>query len=126
MVCNGIMDAARPSVCHACTGLASDTQTEICLASQDWSNQDIKEDNQSQAKNTKDSDGSSDSVSVGHLLLYLLIILLAMAVGGYFYYIHLQKKMREELRSVLAEYVPLEGEGEDRPPAEGIDMTVMA
>ena len=67
-------------------------------------------------QNTSNGLSDSSSMTVGQMLVYLFLLVLVLLGFGYWYYLHLQREMRNQLRSVLVEYVPLDGGDQQQQP----------
>lgn len=71
--------------------------------------------------------GGSKKVSMHFYILSLLAIVASLSFAGIFYYRKSQEDMREQVRGILAEYMPLEdqeGDGTDVNPAMAFARTI--
>jgi len=87
-ICAGFLDGTAPEICFQCSNCFD---TAGCV-------------HEGYCGGTK----KSGSVSGATLVLSLLITIGVMGGGGYVYYRRTQREMRDQVRGILAEYMPLD------------------
>lgn len=101
-VCSGFLQGTEPDICKTCTACSDNdvvdcTSTGYCIAS---------EINPSNKK-------SSGGVSTGQFVFSMFAITAAFGSVGYWQYKKSQRQMRDQVRGILAEYMPLDEDGKD-------------
>jgi len=87
-VCNGYLDGTEPKVCN-CVGC---DDFEGCIAKK------------------KCKGGSKDSISKRTFMSTVLMISLVFGAAAFWHYRKTREEMRDQVRGILAEYMPLEGD----------------
>lgn len=94
-VCSGFLEGTQPEVCDTCS-LCGDKMNCVidgyCSVGPSYSRAD-----------------SGDNVSKRSFGLTLLIMTMMFGVGGYIHWKKTREDMRDQVRGVLSEYMPLEG-----------------
>ncbi|GMH99026.1 hypothetical protein TrST_g8310 [Triparma strigata] len=96
-ICAGFLDGTAPEICGSCYNcfdVAGCVHEGYCGGSLPPS--------------PSPSGGKKGSVSGATLVLSLLITVGVMGGGGYVYYRRTQREMRDQVRGILAEYMPLD------------------
>eukprot|EP00557_Chaetoceros_sp_GSL56_P005983 CAMPEP_0176488582 /NCGR_PEP_ID=MMETSP0200_2-20121128/6792_1 /TAXON_ID=947934 /ORGANISM="Chaetoceros sp., Strain GSL56" /LENGTH=538 /DNA_ID=CAMNT_0017885587 /DNA_START=177 /DNA_END=1793 /DNA_ORIENTATION=+ len=102
-VCAGFQDGSEPDVCKTCahcSGVAGCVQKGSCTSN----------------SNTSPSGGSVSKKTFGTTLLMMCVL---FGVAAYIHWRKTREDMREQVRGILAEYMPLDGgENEDYNPMD--------
>ncbi|GMI04279.1 hypothetical protein TrRE_jg5017 [Triparma retinervis] len=98
-ICAGFLDGTAPDVCNQCESCASN-ELENCAASGVCSSSPVSP-----------GDGEKGGVSTGTLVGSLLFTVGIMGGAGFVYYRRQQAEMRDQVRGILAEYMPLDDDG---------------
>mmetsp|Transcript_19015 Transcript_19015/g.25054 ORF Transcript_19015/g.25054 Transcript_19015/m.25054 type:complete len:514 (+) Transcript_19015:117-1658(+) len=93
-ICAGYAAGTEPGIC-SCTGMTRD-EMMICI-------------DQDGVKQTAKVTG----ISAGAVIGIIIAIVSVMTLAGLFYWRRTQSQMRDQVRGILAEYMPLEDLGED-------------
>ena len=93
-ICAGYLEGTEPQVC-TCSNLQKDEQ-EKCIQEGGVYNTD------------KEEEVVIQGVSVGGVIGIIFVMVIVMGGAGYIYYQRTQAAMRDQVRSILAEYMPLE------------------
>ncbi|CAM9430404.1 unnamed protein product [Scytosiphon promiscuus] len=88
-ICAGYKSGTAPDVCR-CAGQASSDMVYGCMTG------------------TSPSGGGGGGMSAGNTLFLLLFVVGAMTAAGFVHYKRTQTQMRDQVRGILAEYMPLE------------------
>ncbi|TFJ86979.1 hypothetical protein NSK_001313 [Nannochloropsis salina CCMP1776] len=102
-ICAGYLEGTQPKVCN-CVGVAPD-QVMTCVQGGDYRPVSQK------------MGGSGGGVSWGGVLGIVTLVILGMTAAGFVYWKRTQEQMREQVRSILAEYMPLEDAPGDSNPS---------
>eukprot|EP00752_Nemacystus_decipiens_P010339 g9211.t1 len=94
-ICAGYADGTEPEVCR-CRGQPSAEMIDACM-------------------NNRSPGGGGGGMSVSGTLFLLVAVVGAMTAGGYVHYQRTQTQMRDQVRGILAEYMPLDGTDIDGP-----------
>eukprot|EP00555_Chaetoceros_dichaeta_P011914 CAMPEP_0198253642 /NCGR_PEP_ID=MMETSP1447-20131203/4037_1 /TAXON_ID=420782 /ORGANISM="Chaetoceros dichaeta, Strain CCMP1751" /LENGTH=524 /DNA_ID=CAMNT_0043939399 /DNA_START=87 /DNA_END=1661 /DNA_ORIENTATION=+ len=100
-ICAGFLDGTAPDICNQCSGCSN---IMLCVQS------DGTCDGPS-GSNSRHSDG--DTVSKRSFGFTLLIVFAMFGTGAYLHWKKSKEDMRGEVRGILSEYMPLEGNGGD-------------
>uniref|UniRef100_A0A6U4KRF6 Uncharacterized protein n=2 Tax=Phaeomonas parva TaxID=124430 RepID=A0A6U4KRF6_9STRA len=115
-ICAGYEQGTEPAACE-CAGIASSSRWETCI-------ENCVED-EDKCGTTPEPENSAtvkdDGLGAGAITLIVLSVLFVAAGAGYGYFKYSQDRVRNEVRDILAEYMPLEGEG----ASFGIDAEVV-
>eukprot|EP00523_Entomoneis_sp_CCMP467_P015407 CAMPEP_0168777664 /NCGR_PEP_ID=MMETSP0725-20121227/6683_1 /TAXON_ID=265536 /ORGANISM="Amphiprora sp., Strain CCMP467" /LENGTH=586 /DNA_ID=CAMNT_0008827409 /DNA_START=54 /DNA_END=1815 /DNA_ORIENTATION=+ len=65
-------------------------------------------------------DGTGGSVSAHTFASSMFLLICLFSGAGYWYYNRTREEMREQVRGILAEYMPLEDNGEEGSPSNGM------
>ena len=96
-ICSGFLDGTSPEICRQCancfdvTGCVS--AGGVCGGSSPGGGGGEKK---------------KGGISVGTLFLSLFLTVGVMGAGGFMYYKRTQREMRDQVRGILAEYMPLD------------------
>jgi len=102
-ICAGYAEGTTPAICEKCSGC---TDTVQCVANKGKCNSGINE-------------SSSDGQVSTHMFGFTIFFLTAFFAGtGYWHYNKTRDDMREQVRGILAEYMPLEDQDGDGNPME--------
>ena len=93
MICNGFLDGTAPSICSACQ---FSNDLDECVTSGGTSG------------GNGGSSGGGGGISTGTLVFSLLFTIGIMGAAGFVYYKRTQREMRDQVRGILAEYMPLD------------------
>uniref|UniRef100_A0A6V1XHF6 Uncharacterized protein n=1 Tax=Heterosigma akashiwo TaxID=2829 RepID=A0A6V1XHF6_HETAK len=96
-VCAGYAPGTEPSICACASGVGRE-EMMACVA----------------ADGKKATGGGPTGVSVGGVISIILAIVAVMTAAGLFYWRRTQTQMRDQVRGILAEYMPLEDLGTDK------------
>jgi len=109
-VCAGFLEGTQPQVCDACS-LCSDKMNCVidgyCKVGPSYAG----------------GGDSGEGVSKRSFGLTLLIISMMFGAGGYIHWKKTREDMRDQVRGVLSEYMPLEGN--DKEAAGGVGRSPM-
>ena len=101
-ICAGYLAGTAPSVCN-CAGLATAEDIRACAVNDGMP--------------VIDPDGErhvvNQGVSAGGVVGIILAVLIGVGGLAYAYYYYSQKRLRDEVRDVLAEYVPLDDQSDE-------------
>eukprot|EP00560_Eucampia_antarctica_P007971 CAMPEP_0197824116 /NCGR_PEP_ID=MMETSP1437-20131217/1419_1 /TAXON_ID=49252 ORGANISM="Eucampia antarctica, Strain CCMP1452" /NCGR_SAMPLE_ID=MMETSP1437 /ASSEMBLY_ACC=CAM_ASM_001096 /LENGTH=536 /DNA_ID=CAMNT_0043423625 /DNA_START=33 /DNA_END=1643 /DNA_ORIENTATION=- len=98
-ICAGFLDGTQPDICLACAGCPN---TVECVANNGCSSGIY-------AKVARGKQGVSKRL----FAFSLLSVCIVFGAAGYWHWKRTQEDMREQVRGILAEYMPLEGGDED-------------
>ncbi|CAM9641495.1 unnamed protein product [Ectocarpus fasciculatus] len=87
-ICAGYKSGTEPDICR-CAGQLSSEQVDACM-------------------NNRTLGGGSGGMSAGNTLFLLFAVVGAMTAAGFVHYKRTQAQMRDQVRGILAEYMPLE------------------
>jgi hypothetical protein len=99
-ICAGFLDGTSPDICDKCEGCAS-SELEHCASSGVCSG----------GGGSGSGGKSGGGVSTGTLVFSLLFTVGIMGGAGFVYYRRQQAEMRDQVRGILAEYMPLDDDG---------------
>jgi hypothetical protein len=106
-ICAGFYEGTAPSICQQCSG-CSDTETCVnkgrCMSG-----------------GSSGGDAGSNGVSKRTFGLTLLFLCSAFGAVGYLHWRKTREEMRDQVRGILAEYMPLEG-GDDLDGSSPMDF----
>lgn len=88
-ICNGYLDGTEPSICKECSGCGD---FNGCIA------------------NKKCKGKGGGGVSTHTFMSSILFICIAFGGAAFYHYRKTREEMREQVRGILAEYMPLEGD----------------
>ena len=109
-ICNGFMDGTQPDVCLRCDGCGSGG-LENCAVNGVCGKEG--------GKGEGWGGGGGGGVGALPLIMSLLFTVAAFSGAGFVYYRRQQTEMRNEVRGILAQYMPLEDQD------LGLDMNNM-
>jgi hypothetical protein len=111
MICSGFLDGTQPEICQECM----------------YTNDMHKCVNGGGSGNDSNGGGSGGGVSSGGLVVALIFVIAGLLGAGFYYYKKTQREMRDQVRGILAEYMPLDdgaiGGGGGRGSEGGMAMT---
>lgn len=87
-ICNGYLEGTEPSICKACDGC---NDFDGCIAK-------------------KKCHGKGGGVSMNTFMSSLLVVALIIGAAAFWHYRKTREDMRAQVRGILAEYMPLEGD----------------
>eukprot|EP00903_Cladosiphon_okamuranus_P010383 g9822.t1 len=93
-ICAGYADGTQPDVCR-CSGQSSYDLIDACMNNR--------------------SPGGGGGMSASSTLFLLVAVVGVMTAAGYVHYQRTQAQMRDQVRGILAEYMPLDGADIDAP-----------
>jgi len=111
-ICEGFSDGDEPWACDCLPDVRFPEAYEDCIATRNHGGQ-VTVDKKSK-KNTSDS-SSGGGIAWWAVLLICLCIILSMTAAGVVYWKSTQTQMRDQVRGILAEYLPLEDGAEMQP-----------
>jgi hypothetical protein len=106
-ICAGFLEGTEPKVCNGCSGcgdIALCVKTGLCTSGS------------SSGGGGSSSDGSVSKKTFGMILLLLCSV---FGAAGYLHWKKTREDMRDQVRGILAEYMPLEaGDDQDHSPLD--------
>jgi len=111
IVCEGFRDDDQaPSICRSCISEATTSdELELCFKCRDESRSYWCDATSSCVKNEKSCiQEASPGVKTGNVILYALLVSIPIGVLIFLYFRRTKQKMHEDVRNILAEYMPLE------------------
>ena len=102
-ICSGFLQGTSPEICETCVS-CPDVDIMQCAKDGFCSNS---------GGGGKSSSKSSGTVSKGQLFFSLFLVSAAFSGVGYWQYKKSQRQMRDQVRGILAEYMPLDEDGKD-------------
>lgn len=88
-ICNGYAEGTEPKICGQCTGCPD---FDGCIS------------------NGKCRGGKGGGVSMHTFMGSIIVIVIAFGAAAFLHYRRTREEMREQVRGILAEYMPLEGD----------------
>jgi len=108
-ICSGYAAGTEPAICSCATGLSHDEMLS-CIAY----------DGDKGTAVSGGVDNRSKGISIGAVIGIALVIISTMTLAGFVYWKRTEWKMRDQVRGILAEYMPLEDlDGQPQPKAKG-------
>ena len=102
-ICSGFLEGTEPDICKACVASADQ---DIIKCTEDGYSPNV-------VNPTSKSSSSKKGISRGQFVFSLMLVSGIFVALGVWQYRKSQREMRDQVRGILAEYMPLDEDGKD-------------